>query len=129
MLARLDEIEATASATHLPFRDHWRTGRKVGRTLYATETDTEDGHLIGTLDSPALAAHAATFDPAFVFRALAAWRRTAERHTPFDEDEIDTACQRCADGGRIDEDGSRLVWPCPEISDLAYALGIDPDGG
>jgi hypothetical protein len=38
----------------------WRTGRKVGRTIYdaspPTEANPEGGRLIGVMDTPALAA-------------------------------------------------------------------------
>lgn len=47
-----------------PENRHWRTGRKVGRTIYALLSDdpqqpSDDDPLIGTMDTPALAAEAA----------------------------------------------------------------------
>ncbi|WUI00189.1 hypothetical protein OHR68_43105 [Spirillospora sp. NBC_00431] len=35
--------------------EHWRPGRKVGRTLYVHVNGAETGHLIGLVDTPELA--------------------------------------------------------------------------
>jgi hypothetical protein len=143
VLARFDEIEATASAAHLPFRDAWRTGRKVGRTLYTTETGIEDGHLIGVLDSPALAAHAALFGPAFAFGLVAGLRSIAEAHAPCeavyveidgsgDPDEIRPADEPLRQNRVIEEPGSMCLTcdqgpECSTLLWLAEALGLEVD--
>lgn len=36
----------------------WRIGRKVGRTIYTAPPDSEDGELIGVMDTPELASEA-----------------------------------------------------------------------
>lgn len=35
--------------------EHWRTGRKVGRTIYIHQGNDEKGRLIGLIDTPELA--------------------------------------------------------------------------
>jgi hypothetical protein len=120
VLARLSEIEAIASAAHLPFRDHWRSGRKVGRTLYATETGLEDGHLIGVLDTPALAAHAAMLDPAFAFGLASGLRALAEPHIRI-AGARDALCEKCSASDYEAE------WPCDVLEHLAEALGLEID--
>lgn len=53
----------------------WRTGRKVGRTLYDTPAGAPDepGHFIGSMDTPELAGLAALAPE--MYRTLRALRR------------------------------------------------------
>ena len=125
VLARLAVIEGVARGAHLPFRDRWRTGRKVGRTVYAETRPADEGVLIGVMDTPALAALVATFDPATVFDLVDWLQRAVSRHEPMrivvDEDEV---------GWYASERGELLCPECREEPDcgfvvsLAEALGV-----
>lgn len=54
--SELETVETTSGAE----RQKWRTGRKVGRTVYAMAGDapSDDDTLIGMMDTPELAAAA-----------------------------------------------------------------------
>ena len=59
--APMADVGTVAAGTAYPYKHlRWRTGRKVGRTIYVcTEDENRDYDiLIGVMDSPALAAEA-----------------------------------------------------------------------
>lgn len=58
--------------------ERWRTGRKVGRTIYAHKDGDYEGRLIGMMDTPDLAAE--------VVRAVNNMRVIAEAQTRFADD-------------------------------------------
>ena len=68
-------------------------------------------------------------DPSSVLRRVAAQRRVLERHTPGEQERPDDPieCKGCTHQ-HVDLPGPCWAdWPCPEILDLADALGVGVD--
>lgn len=75
-------------------------------------------------------AHIALHDPVDALRRYAHYRKVLERHRPTRwpnvEDGYDAPA--CAGCGRDDAGDPRYLCPCPEVVDLAEALGMSVDG-
>jgi hypothetical protein len=108
-LAVLDAWEVTAAATGV---QRLRPGRRVGRTLYSQLGDepSDSDELVGTLDTIALAAFAACFDPSVVRRITAAMREILALH------DVVSGWGECVT--------CEIRWPCPTGSSIYAALGV-----
>jgi hypothetical protein len=105
-LAVLDAWDSLAGDPDVYFR----TGRKVGRTLYASidPEPSDDDILFGLVDTPEMAAFIACFDPSVVRRITAAMRKLLLHHS-----EARGRCFSCA-----------VNYPCASVSSIYAALGV-----
>lgn len=134
ILARLDEIEAEARAA--PAGGWEWSDRGHSARLWAQVGDEEPRLVVEVnqgaigyspsdrpgewISSTGAASHIARHAPPFVLRWVAALRRLVDGHWP-ENGAHGPQCGPCSDVGRS-------TYPCPDLVDLAAAVGLDVNG-